>query len=63
MDNNLYNLMLQLTQEQKSIWRVRKYYINDAGSCEECRNFWTKFLQQKEDNVNEIRGLIKKHLG
>ncbi|PJE57560.1 MAG: hypothetical protein COU82_01240 [Candidatus Portnoybacteria bacterium CG10_big_fil_rev_8_21_14_0_10_38_18] len=63
MDNNLYNLMLQLTQEQKSIWRVRKYYIGDAGSCEECRNFWTKFLQQKEDNVNEIRGLIKKHIG
>jgi hypothetical protein len=63
MDNNLYNLMLQLTQEQKSIWRVRKYYISDAGNCEECKNFWTKFLQQKEDNVNEIRGLIKKHLG
>lgn len=63
MDNNLYNLMLQLTQEQKSIWRVRKYYISDAGNCEECRSFWTKFLQQKENNVNEIRGLIKKHLG
>jgi hypothetical protein len=63
MDNNLYNLMLQLTQEQKSIWRVKRYYIGDAGNCEECKEFWTRFLQQKEDNVAQMKDLIKKHIG
>ena len=55
--------MLQLTQEQKSIWRVRKYYIGDAGNCEECRRFWTNFLEQKETNVAQMKDLIKKHIG
>jgi hypothetical protein len=63
MDNNLYNLMLQLTQEQKSIWRVKRYYIGDAGNCEECKTFWTRFLDQKEDNVAQMKELIKRHIG
>jgi hypothetical protein len=63
MDNNLYNLMLQLTQEQKSIWRVKRYYVGDAGNCEECKEFWARFLQQKEDNVAQMKDLIKKHIG
>lgn len=63
MDNNLYNLMLQLTQEQKSIWRVRRYYIGDAGNCEECKKFWQEFLSQKESNVAQMKDLIKKHIG
>lgn len=62
LDNNTYNLMLQATQEQKSIWRMRKYYINDAGDCEECRAFWEKFLKQKEENIKEIKGLLEKHM-
>lgn len=62
LDNNTYNLMLQATQEQKAIWRMRKYYINDAGDCEECRTFWEKFLKQKEENIKEIKGLLEKHM-
>jgi len=63
MDNNLYNLMLQLTQEQKSIWRIKKYYQMDAGNCQECKDFWAEFLQQKEDNVRRMKELIKNHIG
>ncbi|MFZ5559303.1 MAG: hypothetical protein ACOZAL_00695 [Patescibacteria group bacterium] len=63
MDNNLYNLMLQLTQEQKSIWRIGKYYVNDAGGCEECRNFWQNLKTDKENLVRQMKDLIKKHLG
>jgi len=62
LNNNTYNLMLQATQEQKSIWRMRKYYINDAGDCEESRAFWEKFLKQKEENIAEIKRLLEKHM-
>jgi len=62
MDNNIYNLMLQITQDQKSIWRMKKYYINDAGSCQECKDFWSRFITQKEENVRIMQDLVKKHL-
>lgn len=62
-DNNLYNLMLQLTQEQKSVWRIGKYYINDASACEECKKFWQDLKTQKENSVAKMRELIRKHLG
>ncbi len=54
--------MLQITQEQKCIWRIGKYYINDASSCEECRTFWEKFRTQKEENIREMQELLKKHM-
>lgn len=54
--------MLQLTQEQKSIWRIGKYYINDASDCEECKEFWTNLKNQKQESVQKMRELIKKHL-
>jgi len=62
INNNLYNLMLQLTQEQKSLWRINKYYINDAGDCEECKNFWKKLQTNKEEHIKQLKELIKKHL-
>jgi len=62
LDNNTYNLMLQITQEQKSLWRMKKYYIYDAADCEECKNFWTKFMDQKEKNIAEMKKLLQKHI-
>jgi len=62
MDNHLYNLMLQLVQENKSLWRIKNSYMQDAGDCVQCKEFWGKMEKDKEDHINELTGLIKTHL-
>lgn len=61
-NNHLYNLMCQLTQEEKSLWRIAKYYAKDAKSCPSCKAFWKKMKRDKEDHVKELTKLIKKHM-
>lgn len=62
LNNHIYNLTLQLTQEQKSLWRIKNHYRNDAGDCADCKEFWNKMEKDKEDHVAEISALIKKHI-
>ncbi len=62
LHNNLYNLMLQLTEENKSLWRIKDEYIKDAEGDEESVAFWKKMEADKEEHVAELRALIKKHI-
>ena len=62
LDNHLYNLMLQLTEENKSLWRIKEAYSEDSD-CEDCRDFWEKLEQDKEQHVAELRELIGRHVG
>ncbi len=59
--NNVYNLMHQLTQESKSLWRITNNYRTEAVGDEE-KSFWTKLAQDKEAHIRELRELIKKSL-
>lgn len=61
-ENHIYNLMNQMVQEHKSLWRIKNEYIKDAGDCEECKKFWQKMEAEKEKHVQELEVLIKKHL-
>jgi len=63
LDNHTYNLLLQLTQENKSLWRIKNEYMKDAGECKECQKFWQKMEKDKEAHVEELTALVKKHLG
>ena len=56
--NNLHNLMTQMIQEQKSIWRIENNYIKDAGSDAE-KEFWEAFYNEKKMHIEELRNLIK----
>ena len=62
LDNHIYNLFLQATEEHKSLWRIKNEYKKDASSCEVCRMFWEKVEKGKEDFANELTELIKNHL-
>jgi hypothetical protein len=62
LDNHIYNLLLQATEEHKSLWRIKNEYKKDASSCEVCRMFWEKAEKDKEDFANELTELIKTHL-
>ncbi len=57
-DNNLYNLMTQMTQESKSHWRITKEYQKIAKS-KELKAFWIKLAKQKEQDIKEMALLLK----
>jgi hypothetical protein len=62
LDNHLYNLMLQLVQEQKSWWRIKNEYQKDLGDCTTCQAFWQKLEKDKEAHSKELLALIKQHI-
>jgi hypothetical protein len=55
LDNNLYNLMMQMVGENKSAWRIKTNYEQDAAGCDECLTFWKSLLEDKERYIEEIR--------
>lgn len=61
INNHLYNLMLQLVQEQKSLWRIKNSYMKDHDNCSDCKVFWEKMLADKESHTEELMQLIKAH--
>lgn len=56
--NNTYNLMTQMTQESKSLWRIKKQYIKEAKT-KEMKAFWTKLAKDKEAHLKDMRALLK----
>ena len=62
LDNHLYNLMVQLVQENKSLWRIKNKYIEDSLDCQECKTYWEKLMKDKESHVAELQKLIKSHM-
>lgn len=62
LDNNTYNLMMQLVEESKSAWRMRTLYEEEAAHCDECVQLWQRLLADKERNVDELERLVKSHL-
>lgn len=62
LNNHVYNLLLQATQEHKSLWRIKDAYKKDAHDCAECQLFWEKMEKDKEGHVAELEAMIKKHI-
>lgn len=59
MENNLYNLMVQIVEEHKSLWRIRNEYVSDSLNYPESQAFFKKLAEQKEMIVSELTSLIK----
>lgn len=60
-NNNLHNLMTQMTQESKSLWRIENNYIGEASSGEE-KSFWQNLAEDKKKHIADLKELIKKAL-
>jgi hypothetical protein len=58
MNNHEYNIMNQLIQEQKSLWRIEGLYLNEAQSDEE-KAVWEKIKADKQSHVQELKKLVK----
>lgn len=59
--NNTYNLMTQMTQESKSLWRIKKEYVKEAKS-KALKDFWTKLVKEKEAHLKEMKKLLRAEL-
>ena len=57
-NNNLYNLMTQLIQEQKSLWRIQNEYSKDAGKDKELKQFWTEVAAEKQLLIEDLKAII-----
>lgn len=54
--------MLQLTQENKSLWRIKNHYLEEAQGNDECLVFWRKMKEDKENHIEELIALVKKNI-
>jgi hypothetical protein len=62
LDNNLYNLMSQIVEESRSVWRIKTTYEQDAANCDECLSFWKKLLEQKQARIEQMTRYINTHI-
>lgn len=62
VNNNLYNLMLQIVEEHKALWRIEDAYIKDAKSSPETKKLWQKISKEKKLQIQELTQLIKKQM-
>jgi len=62
LNNHTYNLLLQITEENKSLWRIKNEYEKDADGCSDCLAFWKMLASHKEKHVEELQKLIKEHI-
>jgi hypothetical protein len=58
-NNNLYNLMTQLVQEQKSLWRIKNEYAKDAAKNKELKAFWAEIAAEKDLLIEDLLAVIK----
>ena len=61
-DNNLYNLMTQLTQEARSLWRIKNDYQKDAAKYPELKALWKQIADEKEQLIRDLQAIIKKEM-
>ena len=61
MNNHDFNIINQLVQEQKSLWRIENHYINESRDEEE-KAFWEAMRDQKVSQIAELKELAKKCL-
>lgn len=47
-----------MTQESKSLWRIKKEYVKEAKS-KELKAFWAKLAKEKEVHLKEMKALLK----
>ena len=50
--------MTQLTQESRSLWRIKNEYIKDTKN-KELKEFWKDLAMEKEALVEDLHMIIK----
>jgi len=62
INNNIYNLMEQLVNENKSLWRIKNNYKNDAADDIEIQEMWNFIERDKRELVKLLTEKLKERL-
>ncbi|MCA9356270.1 hypothetical protein H6790_02480 [Candidatus Nomurabacteria bacterium] len=62
LKNNEYNIMMQIVEEHKSLWRIKNEYMKDSESDEETKAFWEHLAKEKESHIEKLTKMIKERL-
>ena len=62
LDNYAYNLMSQIVEDHRSLWRMRDVYENDCGEVSGCREMWSKMAEDRERELDELVERLKAYL-
>jgi protein-arginine kinase activator protein McsA len=62
LDNHKYNLLNQLSQESKSLWRIEQTYLADAEACDDCKATWKKVAEEKRKCIAHLETQVKEHM-
>lgn len=61
-NDHAYNLMTQLIEENRSLWRIEKYYQENRENCDDCGELWQDMIKVKSDWIKQLEKLSAKHL-
>jgi len=56
-----YNILSQLVTEQRSLWRIKKYYLKNSKGCKKCQTFFNELINVKQKYIKELLNLWKEH--
>lgn len=62
LDNRTYDLMEQLLTENKSLWRIKNNYKNDASADNEVKELWNVVEKDKEELIQMLSEKLKERL-
>ena len=54
--------MMQITEEHKSLWRIKDEYLKDSEGNDSSTDFWKRMAEDKENHIKELTSLIKTEL-
>ncbi len=60
MDNHHYDLIKALEKKADAVWVYEKY-IKDAQNCEQCQELWEKLKEKDQQDISELKKLMKDH--
>jgi hypothetical protein len=61
LKDHYYDILSQLVTEQRSLWRIQKYYLKNSSGCKTCQNFFKKLAEDKQNHIKEILNLLSRH--
>ena len=59
--NNIFNMMNQLVQESKSVWRIKNQYMQEAVGSDDVMATLKEIEKTKEEQIVKLQALIKKY--
>jgi hypothetical protein len=61
LKDHYYDILSQLVTEQRSLWRIQKYYLKNSRGCKTCQKFFKKLAEDKQNHIKEILNLLSRH--